>query len=275
MSDAALKEAEAEVTGEVVEEVDPKVLEKAREMGWKPVEEWVGDTSRHLDAEKFIERNERLKERADGIAKAENDRLTAELASLTTTLKEFKDHYTKTEETAYRRAVKDLKAQQRKAVEEGDTEAFDRVEQEIGDLTKEATPKVEKEKPKPEDDPVFQAWKADNSWYGNDIGLTVFANQSAEIIGSRANAPAPGKPFFDAVTEAVKKEYPEKFENPNRRKAPAVEGAGEGKSKKAGKTYADLPPEAKRACDDFVSQQVDGKPLLTKEEYVKDYFEEE
>ena len=262
-------EVEEKVETEEIQEVDPKIIARAEELGWRPKEEWTGDDKNWIEPERFIERNERLKDRADGIAKAEITRLNGQIAELKSTLEGFKEHYTKAEQTAYNRAIKDLKAQQRKAVEEGDTDAFDRVDAEIADLTKEVETKETAKKTKPEDDPEFRAWQDENSWYGEDIARTVFANQAAEVIGSRPGAPT-GRKFFDAVAEAVKAEYPEKFQNPRRKNASTVEGAGEVIQKKGGKSYADLPAEAKAACDNFVKQG-----LLTREEYVKDFFEEE
>jgi len=76
------------------------------------------------------------------------------------------------------------------------------------------------------------------------------------------------------VEDETKKAFPHKFENPNRRRASAVD-AGDTRSaitdsgKK--KTYSDLPPEAKTQCDKWVKDGTFKKA----EDYVKSYFEEE
>ena len=77
-----------------------------------------------------------------------------------------------------------------------------------------------------------------------------------------------GKPFLKEVERQLKEEFPHKFQN-QRQNAPAAVHGGESKggAKPNGKGYRDLPPEAKQMCDSFVKQG-----LLTKEQYVKDFF---
>ena len=64
---------------------------------------------------------------------------------------------------------------------------------------------------------------------------------------------------------------PDKFKNPRRQQAAAVEGAGGSTYRSGGvKGYADLPPEAKAACDKFVNQK-----LITQKQYLAEYEWEE
>jgi hypothetical protein len=63
----------------------------------------------------------------------------------------------------------------------------------------------------------------------------------------------------------VKAKFPDKFENP-RRKAAMHEGGGARGESKRGKSYANLPADAKATCDRFVK-----KGLMTKEAYVDAY----
>ena len=74
--------------------------------------------------------------------------------------------------------------------------------------------------------------------------------------------------FYKELSSAVAKKFPDT--NPNRDRAPSVEGGGgTNRPKAGGNTYKSLPAEAKAACDDFVT---DG--IMTREEYVTDYFPE-
>ena len=64
------------------------------------------------------------------------------------------------------------------------------------------------------------------------------------------------------------KEYPDKFGNPRREQASSVaEPGSQAPRPKKGKTYDDLPPEAKAACDKFVRTI----PGYKREDYVKEY----
>ena len=78
-----------------------------------------------------------------------------------------------------------------------------------------------------------------------------------------------GREFLDEVTKRVKKLYPEKFMNSNRNRPSPVEGTTAPKSTKMGKSFNDLPPEAKDACMKFEKQG-----LVTREQYLKEYFGE-
>ena len=64
----------------------------------------------------------------------------------------------------------------------------------------------------------------------------------------------------------VKKQFPDKFKNPKKDNPPEVETGRASPQRESKKTYADLPPDAKRACDQFVK---DG--TLTKEQYLEIY----
>ena len=76
--------------------------------------------------------------------------------------------------------------------------------------------------------------------------------------------------FLNEVTTRVKRMYPEKFNNVNRTKPSPVEGnSPAGVGKKGGKSFNDLPAEAKEACLKFEKTK-----LLTREQYVKEYFGE-
>ena len=253
---------------------------RAKRMGWVPEDDFRGPKENWVDAETFIERGENelpiLRERNRALDKR-LESTEAALTEVNQTLKEFKGHYTRVEQRAYDRAVADLKAKQRQAVEDGDAEAFDAIDQEIEDLRKEATPAKPKGEdttttttaPDPEKAPDFVAWKTENPWYDTDLDMAVYADQAAATL-SRQQPDLKGKAFFDKVTEAVRGRFPDKFSNPRRRDAAHVEGAGDagggGGGGGGGKTYADLPPEGKAACDRFVKQG-----LMTKEQYVSDY----
>ena len=112
----------------------------------------------------------------------------------------------------------------------------------------------------------FIDWQSQNTWYGKDKMLTKYAEAEGELI--RDDYPGiQGKNFLDKVSERLKERFPDKFDNP-RTKASAVEGSSSNRPivNSGKKTYSDLPPEAKAACDRFVKQG-----LLTKEQYISEF----
>ena len=98
-----------------------------------------------------------------------------------------------------------------------------------------------------------------------------YADTIAEYV-QKQNPTLKGKPFFDLVTDEVKKRFPDQFENPNKKKADFVEGGGgenetiEKKGKK--KTYGEMDQQAKDTCDNLVKAGV-----MEKDQYVKEYWE--
>lgn len=256
----------------------PEIVARARRMGWLPEDEYKGDAGNWRTAEKFIERGES----EAAIAKERNRALDRELAEshkttkdLRDTLEQFKDHHGKVEQRAYDRALKDIKAKQRQAVEEGDIEAFDEAAKEADQLRDDATTAAKtEEKPangadtdQPEN-PNFAPWQRENAWYGDDIEMTAYADSISQTVARVVGGFGPE--FYGRLTQEMKKKFPDRTGNARRRAPASVEGAGDGTNARGGggKSYADLPPEAKQACESFVKQG-----LLKQEDYVRDYFE--
>lgn len=261
MSETIVEEAEAETTNETkVEAKEPTEIEAlASEMGWAPQDEWRGDPDKWVDAKAFIKAGPE-------IYKSTLSRQDNEMSEMRKTFEEFKEFTTKSEERAYKRALKDLQQKQREAVAEGDTDTFDQVSKEIDEL-KEPEPKTE-QKPNADNDPDFIQFQAENPWYGpdGDYKMTLEAEEIAKVVARSYQ----GKAFYDKIAEVIRKEFPDRFGNQKRREPARVEGGQDLKTAKGGKTYADLPPDAKAACDRFVKEG-----LIEQKDYVKEYFEDE
>jgi len=125
----------------------------------------------------------------------------------------------------------------------------------------------------PQNDPDFQAWHNENKWWGKDRAMSLYASDVSIEIQKQTGLQ--GKALYDKVTEAVKQEFPHKFQNQRKYDDPgSVEGGApaSGKSKKKG--YKDLPQEAKDAYKKFITRnpKVNKERLL--EGYVNEYFPE-
>lgn len=251
-----------------VESHESDIEEKARKMGHVPKEQFKGDPDKWVDAQTFVERGENYVP----ILKSKIVRQDKKIEALEQTLKEFSDYHTKVEQRAYQRAFKDLKAQQIQAVADGDREAFVEIDNQIAELQETAAataiPKV-KQVQEDQPDPAFEPWLAQNKWYEKDQEMSELADFHGEWLKKR-NPKIPYEELLEKVTEKVKKEFPSKFINPKRNAAPSVESSQSG-NKKGGKTFSDLPKEAREAFARFEKHGV----KITKEQYVADYFEEE
>lgn len=251
--------------------VSPEVVREAELLGWVPKDQFRGNEDDWIDADVFVKRgkeiNPILRKNNETLLKKLNAK-DAEIAEIKAAVEEFRKYHEETEARAYKRALDDLKAAKKQALEEGDHEAVVDIDEEIADLkeAKKTTPSSpEPEVPSYKTDPIYIGWEADNQWIVGDTAMQRAAEQAAELMRIRGNTSV-GRDFLDQVTEKIKEAFPEKFSNTRRNQASPVEGGGNGSTRTGKKTYADLPAEAKKACDRFVAQK-----LMTREQYLADY----
>jgi hypothetical protein len=233
----------------------------ARQSGWAPKDQWKGSPEDWIDAPEFILKavGEVLPSMRKSLQEAK-----AESAQLRKAVKDSIEHISKADQRAYDRATKEIQARLDAAAHIGDVQGVRDATEELVDLTKEiqAAPKPETG---PETDEHFDAWTEANPWWGKDKAMTgatiAIANEVEAETGLKT-----GTRFYTEVTKRVKEAFPHKFENPNRRLPAAAEGSSPPRPR--GKTYADLPADAKAMCDSFV-KDIKGFKV---ESYVKDYF---
>ena len=246
---------------------------EARQQGWKPKEEFSGDPGRWTDAETFVRKGEQIaaivNKRAEGL-KTELDRTRAELAEIKAVAKEFREHQQKMfaeKESRLKSEIESLRAQRREAISAGDGERVDEIEQQIDSLKDQAkdiktTAKEEKAQGV---DPALQQWVSENAWYNESPRMAAYANAvAAELVQQGIQGPA----MLAKIREEVEKEFPAKFKKETTRNPLAAQASDDGREvKTGGKSYRDLPDEAKRSCDKFVKLGA-----VTREQFVKDYF---
>ena len=221
----------------------------ARELGWSPKEEWRGDETQWKPADKFlkdtvqINRNQRreLKGMEDRI-----DRLTRSIGTIVDKTRE--------EERAK------LLSQHQEAVDMGDHDAALRVSQKIIGLESQPVETGASE---------FAARNA--KWFQKDDVATAVAIDAAEKL-ARIGASAEAQ--FAYAERIVRQQFPEHFEEPKTTKPPAQVAEPVGRMAATPRTnrtkgYADLPPEAKKAADEFA------KKGISKEVYAQSYWAEE
>ena len=270
---------------------------KDKELGWAPKDQFRGDPEKWVDADTFLKRGEEILP----LVKAQNRKLQGELSTLQRENAEIKNLLKASSESieelknfnstiAKERAAatkEDLITRIAQAKKDGDVEVETRLQAQLNEhsaAVKEAEKPPEKKsapaewKPPPE----MQQWMSENPWFGTDKRRTALANGIAdELRSDPANADLKGRAFFDRVTEEVEKVF---GGNQRRNGAAKVEGdrgssGGGGGGNTGEKTYADLPADAKAACEKQGQRLVgEGRAFKTTEEwrkhYVKKYFEE-
>lgn len=235
----------------------PAIEQRAIELGWRPKEEFHGDEDDFIDAKEFV-RRQPLFEKIE----AQN----RQIKNVTKALESFKTHYTRVEQAAVERALATLKTQRKDALSDGDGDRFELLDDEI----KKAEAKVAeieqvKNQPiveEPVIHPEWQAFERRNPWYQTTSYMRKFADELGTNLASQGVAPSD---VLKQVEQAVRKEFPNKFTNPNKEHAPSVEQS-RGASKSGGKSEESLLSDQERKImNDLVRSG-----LLTKEKYIAD-----
>lgn len=230
---------------------------RAMEMGWRPKEEYNGDEENFIDAKEFVRRKP-LFDKIEHQGK--------QIKAVTKALEALKTHYTRVEEAAVQKAISQMKAQRKEALANGDGDSFELIDDEIK-KAESSLAQIEKarEIPLVEEEvvnPEWNAWQSRNSWYNTTPHMKVFADQVGATLAQRGMAPAE---VLKEVEKAVRKEFPQKFTNPNKASAPDVDSGG-GKPKTVNKADDGFMNEQeKKVMNDLVRTGV-----LTKEKYISD-----
>lgn len=295
-----------------------EVEARALRMGWQPREKYRGPADKWVPAEEFIERGERmmplLLERNRSLDRTVAN-LERQLAEQGGTLASLVKSTRRAEEVGYKRAMRELQERRAKAVADGDTTEFNKVEQEIADLgeppPKETAPAAPGTGGAPggapggnggaQLDPVVAAWMRQNTWFQRDP----IANAAAIAALSVVEREFPGQSLEEnlaEVTERMRTRFPEHFGGAQRRRAaeqetgdgegageveppagnrrrqapPMVAGSSSAPARRPGpRSFEALPAEAKREYERQV-KMLEGKgEPFTKDEYARYYWEAE
>lgn len=242
-----------------------EIEQEARQMGWVPEEDFRGDKSRWVDASTFVERGHTILP----IMKKNNERLEKsvrdqqlEIANLKELLKagqesigELQKVHAEATKSAVEKARRDLLAELKVAKQEGDVEREIEIQEGLDELK--ARAKELESSPKPAvpqssqqgadaAHPDFAGWVKENSWFGVDQRKTMRAMGIAqELRSDEQYDKLEGRAFFDKILEVMD-------ERSGVRPASKVaEPRGSGSSAAGGgKSFNDLPADAKVKCDE-------------------------
>lgn len=263
-----------------------EVQAEAEKMGWIPPARYRGEPERFVDADTFLERGETVLPIVKKQLATEREttrqqsvqigELGKQLKAAQDAIADIEERHTVATQKAVERARADLKLSLERASEAGDHAAVAQITEQMTDL---ATAVKEKETPKKEEvkreeykpDPELVAWNAENDWFGpKDRKRTALALATAEDMRADGDK-RQGRDFFEAVKDEVFKLMPLRSAASDK-----VEGArhsADGDTRTAAKkSYASLPADAKRQCEEEARQFVgDGKRYKTKAEWQAKY----
>jgi len=108
----------------------------------------------------------------------------------------------------------------------------------------------------PANDPIFKAWNAENPWFGTDGRKTALAVEIGRELRQGGDT-TQGRGFFDKVTAEVNKMFTQHRQATGSKvegggangNGSGNGGSGGGGNGSSGKSFAELPPDAKAACD--------------------------
>jgi hypothetical protein len=231
--DAELDPQEDEGSGQAETE------QRARNMGWRPREEFRGDANRWLPADEFVERGERLLPLLQERSRAADRTITnlqQQIQQQGETLNTMLESTRRAEQAGYRRAMTELHQQRVKAVEMGDTAAFQAVEQAMREL---GPPPPEAPKAPPaqgqgqgqgqaNNDPVILAWVREHPWFTSDHIANV-AMIAAMQQAERMNPNGTVEDHLIEAENAIRRRFPEHFPQARR----ITNGSGNGEARQA------------------------------------------
>lgn len=229
-------------------EAPPSLEDVASRMGWSPKDNWRGDPDKWKPAHEFVAATADI-----------NSKLSTKLSSMEQRLDVISRTSAAMTEQALAKQRQELLEAREEAFHTGDADAFNKADAQLAKL-----PQTVVTGPPAE----VQQWVEKNSnWFQKDRAATAWAQVRAwELAKNGLDA----ETQLTIVEREARQLFPEFFEHekPKAKPVPLSEPGKRGVGAKA-KTYANLPPEAKAAADDFHA-----RGRCTRDEYAKTYFEQ-
>lgn len=235
---------QTEQTQEVVQ-ISPDE-ERASSRGWVPKEQWVEAGNKEEDwkpAKLFNEHGDMI-----GKLRAQEKKLQETERALQFLHQKNQEIYS----TGYQAAIKQLRAEKREALAEGDLVKADEIDEKIDETQQQLQAVKQQPAPKPTQvDPEHTEWLERNSWY-NDGVMQKFADALAIEYIRVNNGQVTASDVRDFVEKEVKKEFPHKFQSKTTQAAPSPDGEGRGGG---GKNASGLDSRLAKAKSEMTDEQ--------------------
>lgn len=258
---------------------DPELAEKARQYGWKPKEEWQGDPPPHgfMAPDEYLSRPAvQLRITRDELEETRkqvqdwSSRYDTDLAQI----KSAHQHAQKLQREHHERTVQQLKADMRLAVEDGDTERYDRAQKALDGMQ---APDPVQQQPQQRDEAAAK-WLEDHPHIANDPFYGAEMQRVAQAIADRggdtvAQISGVERYFRAHYADVELKNAPKERPKPRT----VVDGGGLGGDGGNG-GWDSLPKEVRAIGDELIEDGVFDRYGKTKAErraaYAKSYKEQ-
>jgi hypothetical protein len=230
---------------------EEQVLSEAMKQGFNPEYDGENKKSPKEYLEVAFNHNKVLKER--------NDKLSETVEKLTGQMSLLVEFQNEQKQKAVEKAITELKAERREAISDGDHDKVEKIDEQID----------EQKVAKVRNDPILDAWIGRNAWYKDNEDLGIEADIIAQQLKATGRFSASDQDYerlLNRVESKVRQSFPDKFKNPKKDNPPDVDPGNPSPLRKSKNTYADLPADAKLACDQFVKNK-----LMSKEQYMDAY----
>lgn len=239
---------------------------KARELGWRPLEEYEGPEEKWVDAGEFVSRQP-LFEKIDSL-KSELWKSKQEHQKEFT---QIKQHFNDMKEVEFKRALEYLKTQKSEAIESGDSKLVVQIDDQIDELKDQrAAEKIQQTPPEPQGpNPDFAAWAEKNSWYAQDADLRDDADAFAmAFISKNPQLGKDVKAILNHVDKKMAALHSNELGGNQMRKQTSVEPSTNTTTANRGKQkfgVADLSSDERSIMKTLVDRKV-----MTQEKYIED-----
>jgi hypothetical protein len=254
MTDDVINNGNSDTGNVVPGEALTPTQNEALNQGWVPKDEFEGDAEKWVDAGEFLRRGELFR-------KIETQ--SKEMKEMRKALGELAKHNSKIREVEYERALQTLKAEKKAALNEGDADKVvdidDRIDLVKAQQRQEAATAVQQVSQ--EIHPELKNWINRNGWYETTASMRGWADARGVELAQEGKSPSE---VLVALEKEVKTRFSEKFHNPNRDRASAVE---------PGRTRANVKADAEFELTDVEKQVMNTlvrQGVMTKEKYIAD-----
>jgi len=263
------------------------IEKEAQNLGWVPLDQFRGDPEKWVDAETFVKRgqeimpilrkNNEVLQNTVGQLQAKVDHLTELVAAGQESMAALKELHASDVKRKVEQAKKELLASLKQAKTEGDIDAELALQDQLSEVNAqlkiiqegEQTGKpVKASQPAvPSIDPITKRWVEENPWFEKDKALTGLAMGLAQALREDpTTSNLTGAAFYNKLDERLAEYLPNRRNTPS--KVAETRGSGGASGGEGGRSYNDLPPEAKAECEKDSAKFVgEGRAFKTKAEW--------
>jgi hypothetical protein len=263
-------------------EVSPEALEKAKNLGYVPPEDWKGDPppGGFKSPEQFLEDGEKN----IAIQRQNMDKLHSELREMRDSFQDLKAMYAQKSETdrqkAYDEAYNAIVAKQAQAIDEQDSEAFAKAENEKRELQETAQKEAQQSAQSTAQDAQLRAMQRyvdKNPWAASDYVLSTELQQAGNWLRqTQPNIAADPDTYLEEAGKLVRQKFPDHpafaDQSPPRTPDGGTQIAGGGSRAASGETWQNLPQDAKDAFNRYVKQGLYQDTNESRKEYMEVYY---